>query len=52
MEPCTTHHEHCWCRIIPFIATLGGAVAITVYAIAKWKKISGIVCSKIKSVEE
>lgn len=52
MEPCNNHHEHCWCRVIPFMITLGAGIAMTVLAIAKWKRISTYVCTMIKREEK
>jgi hypothetical protein len=52
MEPCTTHHEHCWCRVIPFVVSVGAGIAMTIIAIAKWKKISSLLCSRIKAEEK
>lgn len=52
MEPCETHTHHCGCRIIPFIISIGAGIAIAVFAIAKWKKLSNVLCSLTKGAEK
>ncbi len=48
MEPCTPHPHHCWCRVIPFIGAIGAGIAITIFAITKWKNLSEVFCRMIK----
>lgn len=48
METCTIHHDHCCCRAIPFVATLGVGIAIAVFAIKRWEILSNFFGPLIK----
>jgi len=39
MDSCVSHH-HCCCKMLSFLAAAGAGIALVVFVVARWKKVS------------